>query len=86
MDIIKKLEDRAISYEQSGPSAHHTAALLREAKFHIEDLAMMLRRMIWMAEKQAGDNSVKGLAGSAKQLLAKYNLKGSPLREVQSHD
>jgi hypothetical protein len=35
-DIVEKLEDRAASYEQSGPSAHHTAALLREAKNEIE--------------------------------------------------
>lgn len=38
MDLIEKLEDRAISYEQSGPSAHHTASLLRKAKSEIEHL------------------------------------------------
>jgi hypothetical protein len=37
-DITERLEERAISYEQSGPSAHHTAALLREAKAEIERL------------------------------------------------
>lgn len=37
-DITETLEARAVSYEQSGPSAHHTAALLREAKAEIEAL------------------------------------------------
>lgn len=37
-DIAIRLEERATSYEQSGPSAHHTAALLREAKAEIEQL------------------------------------------------
>lgn len=36
MDIVERLEERAVSYEQSGPSAHHTASLLREAKREIE--------------------------------------------------
>lgn len=34
-DIIDRLEELAQSYEQSGPSAHHTAATLREAKMEI---------------------------------------------------
>jgi len=38
MDILEKLEERAVSYEQSGPSAHHTAALLREAAAEIKSL------------------------------------------------
>lgn len=37
-DLIQTLEARAVSYEQSGPSAHHTAALLRQAKTEIEQL------------------------------------------------
>lgn len=37
-DITKRLEDRADSYEQSGPSAHHTAALLREASEAIKQM------------------------------------------------
>lgn len=37
-DIVERLEHRAISYEESGPSAHHTAAILREAKLEIESL------------------------------------------------
>ncbi len=37
-DITERLEERALSYEQSGPSSHHTAALLREAKAEIERL------------------------------------------------
>lgn len=48
------------------------------------DLAMMLRRMIWQADKaSAGDTSLKSLAGQAKQLLAKYGLEGSPLRDTE---
>lgn len=45
MDIIEKLEDRAVSYEQSGPSAHHTAALLREAKHEIGRLREALESL-----------------------------------------
>lgn len=37
-DIVQELEDWAASYEQSGPSAHHTASLLRKAKWEIEFL------------------------------------------------
>jgi hypothetical protein len=44
------------------------------------NLAAMLRRMIWMAEKETGDSSMKALAGTAKQLLASYGLQGSSLR------
>lgn len=44
-DITERLEDRAASYEQSGPSAHHTAALLREAKDEIESLRGALNEM-----------------------------------------
>jgi hypothetical protein len=42
MDLTQKLEDRAVSYEASGPSAHHTAALLREARVEIERLRATL--------------------------------------------
>jgi hypothetical protein len=41
-DITERLEERAVSYEKSGPSAHHTAALLREAKIEIETLRSAL--------------------------------------------
>jgi hypothetical protein len=41
-DIIDTLEERAKSYEQSGPSAHHTASLLRQAKLEIEHLRRQL--------------------------------------------
>lgn len=46
----------------------------------IEELAMMLRRMIWLANKKIGDTSMKAVAGSARELLAKYKLEGQPLR------
>lgn len=42
-DIVERLEERAVSYEQSGPSAHHTAAMLREAATEIERLRAALR-------------------------------------------
>jgi hypothetical protein len=41
-DITDRLLERANSYEQSGPSAHHTAALLREANDEIERLRCIL--------------------------------------------
>lgn len=47
-DIIDRLEQRAVSYEQSGPSAHHTASLLREAKNEIEHLRILADdRITW---------------------------------------
>jgi hypothetical protein len=45
------------------------------------DLAMMLRRFIWAAERQPGDSSAKVLAGKARELLVRHGLQGSPLRE-----
>jgi hypothetical protein len=48
-----------------------------------ENLAMMLRRMIWMARKQVGDTSMKAIAGQAEILLKSYGLEGSPLRDGQ---
>jgi hypothetical protein len=47
----------------------------------IDNLAMMLRRMIWMASKETGDTSMKVLAGKARELLRSYGLEGSVLRE-----
>jgi len=44
-DIVDRLEDRAISYDQSGPSAQHTAVLLREARFEIMRLRSDLDRL-----------------------------------------
>lgn len=46
-----------------------------------DDLAMMLRRMIWMARKETGDTSMKAIAGQANELLMRYGGDGSPLRE-----
>jgi hypothetical protein len=51
----------------------------------IENLAAMLRRMIWMAKKQTGDTGMKVIAGNAQQLLMKYGLEGSPLRDQSIH-
>lgn len=47
----------------------------------VDDLVMMLRRMIWMAEKETGDTSMKVLAGVARQLLIRHGFNGSPLRD-----
>jgi hypothetical protein len=69
--------DQEMSRELSPESAISANA---ESAVIIENLAMMLRRMIWLAEKQTGDNSMTVMAGNAKQLLAKYNLEGSALR------
>lgn len=44
-DIVERLEERAASYEQSGPSAHHTAALLREAANEISHLRGCLEQI-----------------------------------------
>jgi hypothetical protein len=52
-DITARLEERAISYEQSGPSAHHTAAILREAATEIERLRAMLRMSKYTGRKQS---------------------------------
>lgn len=38
MDIVDELEERAKSYDQSGPSAKHTADLLRKARHEIHEL------------------------------------------------
>ena len=50
-----------------------------------DDLAMMLRRMIWQIERREGDISLKVLAGKARQLLLRYGLYGSPLRDDIGH-
>lgn len=44
-DIVDRLEERAGSYEQSWPSANHTAALLREAANEIQHLRGCLKPM-----------------------------------------
>jgi hypothetical protein len=45
-DLTQILEERAISYELSGPSAHHTAALLRQAKAEIERLRRLVQCLV----------------------------------------
>lgn len=46
-----------------------------------DDLALMLRRMIWMARREPGDTSIKTLAGQANELLIRHGGDGSPLRD-----
>lgn len=48
-----------------------------------ENLAAMLRRMIWTAKKETGDTGMKVLAGKAGELLKLYGLEGSPLRDEE---
>lgn len=50
-------------------------------KAQVSNLSMMLRRFIFQAEKTVGDNSLKVLAGKARQLLVQYGLTGSVLRD-----
>jgi flagellar biosynthesis/type III secretory pathway protein FliH len=45
IDLVVALEECAVSYEQSGPSAHHTAALLREAAAEIADLKARIEKL-----------------------------------------
>lgn len=47
----------------------------------VTNLAMMLRRMVWLVEKDPGESSLKILAGNAKQLLQAYGLEGLPTRD-----
>jgi len=51
-----------------------------EAHARTDNLAMMLRRMIWQVGKMQGDTDLKVLAGKASDLLKQYGLEGSPLR------
>lgn len=44
-DLLKTLEERAVSYDQSGPSAQHTAILLREAAVEIARLREALSKL-----------------------------------------
>ena len=44
------------------------------------NLAMMLRRFIWQADKSTGDTSFKVLAGKARELVERYGLTGEILR------
>lgn len=46
-----------------------------------QNLATMLRRMVWQIDKLTGDSSLKVLSGLAKDLLAKYGLRGDLLRD-----
>lgn len=59
-----------------------THGVKMDDKIIISNLATMLRRMIWMAEKEAGDSSMKAVAGKAKELLARYDLQSSVLRDA----
>jgi len=46
----------------------------------IDNLAAILRRMIWTAKKETGDTGMKVLAGNANELLKQYGLEGNLLR------
>jgi hypothetical protein len=53
----------------------------REAEAKAHNLATMLRRFIWQAEKSTGDTSFKVLAGKARELVERYGLTGEILRD-----
>lgn len=53
----------------------------REAVAQRDNLAAMLRRMVWQIDKTTGDTSLKVLAGKTRELLKQYGLEGSPLRD-----
>ena len=52
----------------------------REAEDKARNLAMMLRRFIWQADKSTGDTSFKVLAGKARELVERYGLTSEILR------
>lgn len=57
-----------------------------ESDFHekcAQDLATMIRRGVWLCRKEIGDLGIKVWAGKAYQLLYKYDLQGSPLRDEE---
>lgn len=75
-DIGERLEQRAASYEQSGPSAHHTAALLREAKAEIERLQArehLLRAVNAAIADQAGNFDNEPILKHLCEVLAENN-------------
>ena len=72
-DITQALEERAVSYDQSGPSAQHTAQLLRQAKAEIEWLRNDLKR----AQKQLRDYEYSGNSRGTKNRRCRL-CKASP--------
>ena len=47
----------------------------------LADLGTMIRLGVWLAKRETGDTGIKVWAGKAYQLLQKYGLQGSPLRD-----
>ena len=56
-------------------------AELATARNATSNLATMVRRGAWLANKQTGDTSMKVWAGNAKDLLRTLGMEGNPLRE-----
>ena len=63
--------------------SHNGSCPACECDYHEQvatDLAIMIRRGVWLAKREIGDLGIKVWAGKAYQLLQKYDLQGSPLR------
>ena len=72
------------TYNWEALQRYKTSALdlvVNVAACECANLAAMLRRMIWMAEKEVGETSMKALAGKARALLISYGVEGNPLRD-----
>ena len=63
------------------PALSSQEARIKELEFHRENLAVMLRRILWQIKKEPGDSSLKVLAGKASGLLEQLGLQGNPLRD-----
>ena len=72
-DLAERLEERADSYEQSGPSSHHTAALLREARAEVLSL-------------RADVEHLRGIAHIAKNLQDRFDALAKLARRVCGYD
>jgi len=74
----KEFEARNSKPEPGQPAAN----MAQEINLNtIENLAMMMRRLIYFANKTEGDTSLKVVAGNASDLLGRYFLSGNILRE-----
>lgn len=75
------------------PLESNIAAALAEARRAAEiamqererNLATLLRRFIWQAEKLVGDSSLKTIAGQARGLMERYGIAGDLLRGDPNH-
>jgi hypothetical protein len=87
---VKERHANCLRIAKTKPEGFDKAGWLEDAAYFraildqlqtVNDLSMMLRRMIWMAEREIGDTSMKALTGNARELLTRYGLDRSPLRD-----